>query len=341
MNSVRSQEYQIAIWLFFCAFTVFCMIVVGGATRLTQSGLSMVEWEPIMGIIPPLSLAEWQETLEKYRAYPEYQLINKGMSLEEFKSIFWWEYGHRVLGRAIGVIFALPLIYFWIRGYVKGVWKLKLAGLWLLGGMQGLMGWYMVKSGLVDVPHVSQYRLTAHLSLAFIIFGFMLWFAMDFWRGTKAHLTATDKYLLATTLSCVVIFIMMVTGGFVAGTKAGFIINTFPTMNGQWVPDGLAAMTPWWKNLFENQITIQFIHRALALIVLISVVYTFVQARHQAFKTNILPLVIMLGIQLGLGISALLLKVPVALGTAHQGGAALLFGAALWVAHTARKDGRE
>jgi len=278
------------------------------------------------------------DVFEKYRTSPEYLLINKGMSLDEFKAIFWWEYGHRVLGRAIGIIYALPLIYFWVRGYVRGTWKLKLVGLWLLGGMQGLMGWYMVKSGLVDVPHVSQYRLTAHLSLAFIIFGFMFWYAMDYLRGTKEHLAASDKYLFATVLTLVIIFVMMVSGGFVAGTKAGFIINTFPTMNGQWIPDGISAMTPWWKNLFENQITVQFVHRLIAIFVVLSVLYTVYLSRQQAFASKTGFLVVMLAIQVMLGISALVMKVPVTLGAAHQGGAALLFGTALWVAHAARKE---
>ncbi|MCL4160297.1 UNVERIFIED_CONTAM: hypothetical protein GTU68_054992, partial [Idotea baltica] len=253
----------------FCAAVVYFMIVVGGITRLTQSGLSMVEWAPIMGTLPPIGEAAWLEVFNKYRAYPEYQKVNAGMSLADFKSIFWWEYGHRVLGRIIGLIYFIPLVFFLIKGMVPKHWRLRLFSLFVLGGLQGLMGWYMVKSGLVDVPHVSQYRLTAHLGLALVIFACMFWYGLDFLRGEQRRISqqASSTYLKLTAAAVIVVFIMMLSGGFVAGTKAGFIINTFPTMNGEWVPSNWMAMTPWWRNLFENAVAIQFVHRSIAVVV--------------------------------------------------------------------------
>jgi len=260
-NSQYQHSYVLGMWLLACAAVVYLMIVVGGITRLTQSGLSMVEWAPIMGVLPPIGEAAWLDVFGKYQASPEYQKVNFGMSLDAFKSIFWWEYGHRVLGRFIGLMYLLPLLYFIYKGMVPGAWRFRLLALFLLGGLQGLMGWYMVKSGLVDVPHVSQYRLTAHLGLALIIFAYMLWFALDFLRGEAANTRASRSYQRIAVFTAILVFVMMLSGGFVAGTKAGFIMNTFPTMNGEWLPAELFALTPGWRNLFENAVTVQFIHR--------------------------------------------------------------------------------
>ncbi len=290
-----------------------------------------------MGIIPPLDEAAWMEVFNKYRTSPEYLKINAGMSLDAFKSIFYWEYGHRVLGRVIGLIYFVPLLIFFLKGMVPKDWQAKLLGLFLLGGLQGLMGWYMVKSGLVDVPHVSQYRLTAHLGLAVVIFMSMLWFAMDFLRGQVPHKQASGVFLRSSLLAVLVIFIMMLSGGFVAGTKAGFIINTFPTMNGEWIPSGWMAMTPAWRNLFENAVTIQFLHRCIAVLVVVTVSACFIIASKQSFKTRSGWMFGIMLLQVALGVSVLVLKVPVVLGAAHQAGAVALLSAALFVAHTARK----
>ena len=325
-------------WLLGCAAVVYLMIVVGGVTRLTQSGLSMVEWAPIMGVLPPIGEIAWMDVFNKYKAYPEYQEVNLGMSLSEFKRIFWWEYGHRVLGRVIGLIYLIPLLFFLAKGMVPKGWNFKLFFLFLLGGLQGLMGWYMVKSGLVDQPHVSQYRLTAHLSLAIIIFACMLWFSMDFLRGRVLHNKATRSYLSFTTFSCVIVFVMMVSGGFVAGTKAGFIINTFPTMNGQWIPEGLLAINPVWRNFFENPVSVQFVHRLIAIVVLAAIVLTFLHSRKQTFSTSAIFQLLIMVMQVCLGISALVLVVPVMIGAAHQAGAVALLGISLYVAHVARKS---
>lgn len=336
----NNPQYRIVLgcWLLGCAAVVFLMIVVGGITRLTQSGLSMVEWEPIMGIIPPIGEQAWQSVFAKYKTSPEYLKVNAGMSLDAFKGIFYWEYGHRVLGRVIGLIYLLPLLYFLARGMVPKSWYVRLFGLFILGGLQGLMGWYMVKSGLVDVPHVSQYRLTAHLGLAIVIFGFMLWYAMDFLRGERRAHHATSAYLSLTALVVVVVFIMMLSGGFVAGTKAGFIINTFPKMNGHWVPEGWLLVTPLWRNFFENPVAIQFVHRCMALLVVAAVLLSFVVSFGQRFKTLNGSVVLIMLIQVCLGVSALVLQVPVALGAAHQAGAVALLTASLYVAHRARKS---
>jgi cytochrome c oxidase assembly protein subunit 15 len=338
INSSRNEHATVlGYWLLFCAAVVYLMIVVGGITRLTQSGLSMVEWAPIMGIIPPLNESEWLEVFEKYRTSPEYLKVNAGMSLEAFKQIFYWEYGHRVLGRVIGLIYLLPLLYFVARGIVPRAWTGRLLFLFVLGGLQGLMGWYMVKSGLVDIPRVSHYRLAAHFGLAVIIFTLMLWYAMNFLRGENRMHSVTPRYLTATAVVVALILLMMLSGAFVAGTKAGFIMNTFPTMNGQWLPDGLLAMTPLWLNIFDNAITVQFTHRCIAVLLVCAIAYCFSIASRQRFKTNIGVLVLLLLVQLSLGISALIYQVPVILGAAHQAGAVALLSAALYVAHCARK----
>jgi cytochrome c oxidase assembly protein subunit 15 len=290
-----------------------------------------------MGIIPPIGEAQWMDVFNKYRQSPEYIKINAGMSLVAFKSIFYWEYGHRVLGRVIGLIYFVPLVFFVLKGMVPRDWYARLFGLFILGGLQGLMGWYMVKSGLVDIPHVSQYRLTAHLGLALVIFTAMLWYAMDFLRGETRANHSSRGYLKATLVVVLVVFLMMLSGGFVAGTKAGYIINTFPTMNGEWIPSGWLSMQPGWRNLFENPVMVQFVHRCIAVLVFASVITGFVVASTQRFRTaRGLVLAIML-LQVSLGIAALVMKVPVALGAAHQAGAVALLSASLYVAHIARK----
>jgi len=225
----QSNNYRsIALWLLICCIAIFAMVVLGGVTRLTGSGLSMVEWEPLMGILPPLNQAEWESIFQKYQLYPEYQIKNFRMTLMEFKTIFWFEYTHRLLGRAIGLIFFLPLIYFMIKGQVDKPLIPKLVTMFILGGLQGLLGWYMVKSGLIDQPHVSQYRLTAHLGLAFLIYAYIFWVALDllFPKQNQDDGIAYLKYFswMVTSL----IFITAMSGGFVAGLKAGFFIILFP-----------------------------------------------------------------------------------------------------------------
>ena len=338
------MQKPIAVWLLVCCALVFAMVVVGGVTRLTHSGLSIVEWQPIIGTIPPLSQNDWEVLFEKYQQTPQYKKVNLGMSLEEFKGIFWWEYFHRLLGRVIGLAFFIPFLYFLARKAIDGPLGLKLAGIFVLGGLQGAMGWYMVKSGLVDNPHVSQYRLTAHLGLAFIIYAAMLRVALGllFPAGTSYYGNGRLRSLRSFAIGITtLIFIMILSGGFVAGIRAGLAYNTFPLMNGHLIPPELFMLEPWYRNFFDNMATVQFNHRMIAwtLAILIPIFW---------FKSRNLPLpgstrlacsllLLMLAVQVSLGIATLLLVVPLPLAAAHQAGAMLLFTAALWVNHQLRQ----
>ena len=342
-NTLDSSNKLIAIWLLICCATVFGMVVLGGVTRLTGSGLSMVQWAPIMGILPPLNLTEWQEAFNLYQQFPEFQLKNFHMSLDDFKSIFWFEYAHRLLGRGIGVLFFLPFLYFFFTGKVNKSLTPKLLFMFVLGGLQGLMGWYMVKSGLVNDPHVSQYRLTAHLSLAIVIYAYMFWVALDLLLP-KTNTSTVAKESKLTQLAVIitsVIFITIMSGGFVAGTRAGFAFNTFPLMDGKLIPDGLFAVTPIWRNFFENIITVQFDHRVLATILFLLIPSFWFKARQYTLeplaRLSINLLFAALVLQITLGISTLLLVVPVSLAAAHQGGAVILLTASLFVSQQLRR----
>jgi len=337
-----SARRQIAIWLFACSTMVFMILVVGGVTRLTHSGLSIVEWKPIVGIIPPLNQTEWDETFDKYKQTPEYQKVNHQMSLEEFKFIFYWEYWHRVLGRLIGVVFLVPFTYFLLRRKLDPPLIPKLLGIFLLGGMQGAMGWYMVKSGLVDDPRVSQYRLTAHLSLAFVIFIAMMWVALGLW-SERARVTAdaTLRGLQRTGFwLAVLVFYMVITGGFVAGIRAGKAYNTFPLMNGHVLPPESFILDPWYLNFFNNMAMVQFDHRLGAWVLAFLVPWFWLKVRSAAVSGRArLAATLLLGalaVQIALGIVTLVLAVPVALGAAHQGGSMVVFGILLWLNHELR-----
>lgn len=340
-HSVNPHHKPIAIWLIACCVIVFGMIILGGVTRLTGSGLSMVEWAPIMGILPPMNLGEWQRAFDLYQQYPEYQIKNYGMSLDDFKSIFWFEYGHRLLGRSIGIIFLLPFLFFLIKGMIDKSLIPKLIAMFILGGLQGLMGWYMVKSGLVNDPHVSQYRLTAHLSLAIVIYGYMLWVAMDLLFPKIHAIILNNRPARFASIITVMIFITAVSGGFVAGTRAGYAFNTFPLMNGHLIPPGLFEMSPLWRNFFENIITVQFDHRLLATLLFILIPLFWLNTRRLELDplahTGIHLLLAAFLLQIALGISTLLLVVPVALAATHQAGAIVLFTAALFVSHQLRR----
>ncbi len=337
------MQKPIVIWLLICGVMVFAMVVVGGVTRLTHSGLSIVEWQPIVGTIPPLSQGDWDELLQKYQETPQYQKINKGMSLDEFKGIFWWEYFHRLLGRAIGFIFFIPFVYFLVRKKIDRPLGIKLTGIFVLGGLQGLMGWYMVMSGLVDNPHVSQYRLTAHLGLAFVIYAAILWVAMGL-LSPKNHDQQDRNNLLNLRRFSIgltsLIFIMILSGGFVAGIQAGLAYNTFPLMNGYLIPPDLFLLEPWYRNFFDNITTVQFDHRLIAWLLAILVPVFWFKARKYPLSSSARLachfLLVMLMIQISLGIGTLLLAVPLPLAAAHQAGAMLLFTAALWMNHQLR-----
>jgi heme a synthase len=332
----RSAHRQVAAWLLLCCALVFAMVVVGGITRLTHSGLSMVEWQPIVGTIPPLDPAQWHETFEKYQRTPEYQKVNRGMSLDEFKGIFWWEYFHRLLGRAIGVVFFVPLLYFALRGKVDRALAGRLFVIFVLGAIQGAVGWYMVKSGLVDDPRVSQYRLTAHLGLAFLIYAAMLWTALELLSVERAPPSPARRRLHAYAAGlATLIFVMVLSGGLVAGIHAGLAYNTFPLMNGHVVPPEYLTLQPWYLNLFSNIAAVQFDHRLIAWLLFLLVPWFWFRARRLPLRPRARLashlLLVALAAQIALGISTLLLVVPVPLAAAHQAGALILFSVALWV----------
>jgi cytochrome c oxidase assembly protein subunit 15 len=343
VESAHPAHRAVASWLLVCCALVFAIIVVGGVTRLTHSGLSITEWQPIVGTLPPLSQADWDAAFAKYRATPEYQQVNRGMSLDAFQRIFWWEYAHRLLGRLIGVAFLLPFLWFLVRGRIPRGYGWPLAGVFVLGGLQGALGWYMVKSGLVADPRVSQFRLTAHLSLAFAIFAAMLWIALSLLRPARVPLRlpaqrSARRWAIGVLLLVVA---MIVTGGFVAGIRAGFAYNTFPLMNGSLLPPEILMLEPAWRNLFWNMATVQFNHRLGAwLLFLLVPVLAWKLHRASSLPPRAVQggnaLAAMLAVQIGLGIATLLLGVPLPLAALHQAGAVILFALAINVVHALR-----
>ena len=333
-NPQGQHDRQIAYWLFFCAAVIFGMILLGGITRLTSSGLSMVDWKPIMGVIPPMTQADWQEMFLKYQQFPEYQKINVGMSLEDFKPIFMYEYLHRVLGRLIGVIFIVPFLFFYFSRRIKTGLTPKLVIMLIGGGCQGLLGWYMVKSGLVDNPHVSQYRLTAHLGAAVLIYGFILWTAFGLVLTARAQPVELQRFSMGISA---LIYLMILSGGLVAGTHAGNAYSTWPLMGDSFVPAGLYAMTPAWLSAFEDITTIQFNHRMFAYLIVALVVAFAIRAFRLGIvgrlKVGIFCLIGLLGMQVTLGISTLIFYVPIPVAAAHQVGAVALLTASLFISH--------
>ncbi len=337
-----ASDRRVAWWLFACCALVFAMVVVGGVTRLTHSGLSIVEWQPIVGTLPPLSESDWQQVFEQYRATPQYLQENHGMTLAEFKGIFWWEYAHRLLGRLIGVVFLVPLLWFVARRQIPPGNAWKLFAIFVLGGLQGALGWYMVQSGLVDDPRVSQFRLTAHLGLAFAIFAAMLWAGLSLVSPVRTPQTSAAWRTRSWAIGfAALVYVMALSGGLVAGIRAGFAYNTFPLMNGELVPPEILMLKPWWRNFFWNMATVQFDHRVIAVLVFVVALALYRKTRN-AFD---LPVRARLGahvvlalvvVQVALGISTLLLVVPLPLAALHQAGAVLVFAAALNVAHALR-----
>jgi heme a synthase len=316
----------IRVWLFFVAFLVFCMVLVGGATRLTDSGLSITEWQPLLGAIPPLSEADWLLAFEKYKQIPEYAVVNSSMSLDDFRFIYWWEWSHRFLGRFIGVAFLFPFLFFWLSRRLSHHLIWRLAGIFILGGLQGALGWYMVASGLSERVDVSQYRLAAHLVLASVIFGAIVWTAMGI-DTPRRTVRGAASWLASIMVVAVLVQIGM--GGFVAGIDAGMGYNTWPFMDGRIIPEGLWVISPAWRNLFENALTVQFTHRMIAYaIALFVALYAW---RVRGTESALLLLLVLL--QIGLGILTLLHQVPLGLALCHQGGALMLLAAALWNLH--------
>ncbi len=333
----RTDRRNVAAWLLLCATMVFAMVVVGGVTRLTHSGLSIVEWQPLVGTLPPLSDAEWQTLFEKYQQTPEFKQVNFDMDLDGFKGIFWWEYFHRLLGRTIGLVFLLPFLWFLLRRRLDARLAWQLGGIFLLGALQGALGWYMVASGLVDNPRVSHFRLTAHLGVALLIFAAELWLAL---RLLSAHAPASGRLGRPALWLAALVFVMALSGGFVAGLRAGYAYNTFPLMNGHWVPPEILMLEPWWQNFLYNFATVQFVHRSIGWLLILLVPWLWWRARREPLGAQARLacnlLLATLALQVTLGIVTLVNGVPLIPAAAHQGGAVLLLGAALWAAHALR-----
>ena len=341
LDAQAHKDRRVQLWLYAVAALVVAMITVGGATRLTDSGLSITEWKPILGAIPPLTEAHWLEAFAKYREIPEYHLVNKGMSLEEFKFIYWWEWGHRFLGRIIGLAFALPLAVFWLRGDLRPGFGKKCAGVLVLGAIQGGIGWYMVKSGLVDRVDVSHYRLALHLTVAFLILSLVVWLAVSLDPEEPRPLVPASSERRLATLLVPLILAQVVLGAFVAGLKGGLVHNTWPLMDGGFVPSDWGALSPWWHNIIENPAAAQFHHRLMAyLVVGLVLAHAWVLLSHPRdarLKTSAVLLASAVLAQTALGVWTLLARVPVSLGVAHQGFAAILLILAVRHLHLTRR----
>lgn len=328
---------QIIIWLATGCFLIALMVVVGGITRLTYSGLSMVEWNLVMGSIPPLSEQDWLDTFNKYKQTPEFRIKNHDFSLEEFKSIFWWEYIHRMLGRLIGLVFIVPFLYFLFKKKLDAPLIKKLFIVFALGCFQAFLGWFMVKSGLVKDPQVSHYRLAGHLVTAFILFGFIFWIMLEIiFRKAGKEVTHTRRLRKYTVALLFITFIQVTYGAFVSGLKAGRIYNTFPKMGDQWIPDtvGFAYQKAGLISFLENMGSVQFIHRYIAFIIFFLVIYIWSISRKISLSSHQrmgLSLVLsILTAQILLGIFTLLFAVPVVLAIFHQIGALLLVTAIIY-----------
>jgi cytochrome c oxidase assembly protein subunit 15 len=320
----------IRLWLWILAGMVFAMVLVGGATRLTDSGLSITEWQLLPGMVPPLNETQWADAFEKYQSIPEYRIINKGMSLADFKIIYWWEWAHRFLGRLIGISLLVPLLALWATRRLENRVIQSLLALLILGGLQGALGWYMVQSGLVERTDVSQYRLAAHLSVAALIYAAIIWVALGVGvpRRRLSGRAASVPLLIVT-----LVFVQISLGGLVAGLDAGLSHNSFPFMDGRLIPHGLMIMTPGWRNFFENALTVQFSHRMSAYIIavasLVHAINLTRSGRDGAREISGWVLVFAVLTQIGLGVWTLLAGVPLFLGLLHQAGAMLLLTAAV------------
>lgn len=336
MLEVRGKK-SIMIWLLSGCLLVFVMVVVGGITRLTHSGLSMVEWHLFMGSIPPLTQADWVETFEKYQQFPEFKELNYQFTVEDFKSIFWWEYIHRMIGRLLGLVFLIPFLYFLITKQLSKALIKKCLIMFCMGGFQGFLGWFMVKSGLVSEPHVSHFRLATHLTFAFLTFGFVFWVLLDLYYEKEtifADYPAIRK--LGYALFPLVV-LQIVYGAFVAGLRAGTVYNTFPKMGSDWIAEGVTAMSPLYENFINGLAGVQFIHRYVAYAIVVLIITIWWKAikkpiqQSQQFAARGLLYVVVL--QFTLGVFTLLYSVPVTLGVLHQAGAFLLLAATLFLMH--------
>lgn len=329
----QQHRRTLAIWLFSVCALIALMVVVGGLTRLTDSGLSITSWKPIHGALPPLSDTEWNEEFDAYKQIPQYQKLNVGMTLDEFKSIFWWEWAHRNLGRIIGFAFLIPFLVFLFRGMVERPLIPRLVILFILGGLQGALGWFMVASGLSERVDVSQYRLVAHLGLALVIYMAIFLTALPLWRSEWPAVKTPNRLYGFSHGVVALVFIQILLGGFVAGLDAGLIYNEWPLMDGALIPEGAYNTSPVWLAPFEDVTTVQFNHRMLAFVVVAAIVALFVLGLRQGLNararlTSAL-LLTAVSLQVVLGIMTLVFAVPIWLAACHQFGAVLLLTAAL------------
>jgi heme a synthase len=337
--AAAASDRAIAFWLLACCAMIFLMVVIGGVTRLTESGLSITEWKPVAGVIPPLTEHEWADEFERYRQIPQYRAIHPDMTLAEFKTIFFWEYLHRLWGRLIGVVFAAPFLWFLWRRQISWALAPKLAGLFVLGGLQGVLGWYMVRSGLADRIEVSQYRLVAHLVAAVAIYLAALWVALDLLAPRREDGGAGLGRPLTLLLGLATL--TLIAGGFVAGLRAGYVYNSFPLMNGYVIPPDYGAGLPWYRAPFESLAAAQFDHRLLAELTWVTMVALWLWSLRldlaPRLRAALHALAAVATVQLALGITTLLLVVPIPLAAAHQAGAILLLTSVLVARHAARQ----
>ncbi len=323
MNTTPERNAPaVALWLWAIAFLIFCMVIVGGATRLTNSGLSITEWKPLLGAIPPLNETEWLEAFGKYKLIPEYQVLNKGMSLADFKFIYWWEWTHRFLGRIIGFAFILPLLFFVATKRVAASLWPRLLLLFVIGGLQGALGWYMVASGLSERVDVSQYRLSAHLTLATLLFAAVVYTALTLNADAMRKRWWGSMFALGFLT---LLLVQVAAGGFVAGLDAGHAAYDWPTMNGQIIPYGLASLQPVWRNWFENALAVQFNHRILAYLIFALAVLQFALLRQRSSQVVLIAVLA----QVLLGISTVMGQVKLHTALTHQATAMILLAFAI------------
>lgn len=331
-DSGARQLARVRLWLWGVAVLIFAMVIVGGATRLTESGLSIVEWKPVTGTIPPLTAEQWSEAFEAYKTIPQYRELNRGMTLGEFKTIFWWEWGHRLLGRVIGVAFLLPFLWFMWRGGLPSALRRRLWIIFGLGALQGAVGWWMVASGLADRIEVSQYRLATHLVLAVIIFMAIIWTAERL--VDRPGEEASRRMRAEAALLVLVTLVQIYLGALVAGLRAGLVYNTWPQIGDALIPEAerLWFETPWWRNLFENSLTVQFNHRMVAYALLVFAIWHAIGAGRGGLEPGGVRrarlIAAIVGIQLVFGVLTLIWMVPIAVALAHQGVALVVIAAA-------------
>lgn len=352
LQAPKESQASLILWLLSGCFLIFLMVVIGGITRLTHSGLSITEWNLLMGTLPPLNGQQWQELFEKYQQSPEFREVHYFFTLSDFKSIFWWEYIHRLLGRLIGIVFIVPFFYFLVKRKISRALLPKLILIFLLGALQGFLGWFMVKSGLVNKPAVSHYRLAAHLITAFATFGYIVWVVLGITSLQPPHATSelfskTKNLKQLRGLAFVLFFVIIVQvifGAFVAGLKAGYLYPTFPRMGTEWMAEEIntAFAENGWVTFVENGAAVQFIHRWLGILILFIAIALWLAAKRMEmpFRMSMAVrlMIVMVLLQFALGLFTLLYSVPVHLAVLHQAGAFFLFGASLFLLHEMKRE---